>query len=395
MNEPSREAVQMKPKSNSRSVPERMAATLIVVAFGAFAGCALDSDAAQSDASTPKGGDDRTGQYIGEPAWLAEHPEAPDWEYAQVSGVVADSPDRIIVGIRGDRDSQGQERPNSSNYIVVVNGSGEVIERWTQWDSLLGFPHQLYISPYDPERHVWVVDRGGTSKVIHEQILKFTNDGSELVLRLRDPNPTANQGGPNPRENPNPGPLDFGQASVMAFLPNGDFLVGDGYQNGRIIRFNAQGEFISEFGSVGSGPGQFDLIHGLDVDQDRRIYVADRNNNRIQVFTESGEFIAEWPDVTDPVGVVVDEDQAVWVISAALNRILKYNREGELQYHFGTYGGTRGGFPGGLARPHQLSVDQEGKLYIASYDGPWLNPFTPRPNADPSKLVGRPLVLER
>jgi len=81
------------------------------------------------------------------------------------------------------------------------------------------------------------------------------------------------------------------------------------------------------------------------------------------------------------------------VISARLNRILKYNLEGELQYYLGAYGGTRGGFAGGLSRPHQLDVDQEGNLYIASWDGGWMDKFVPKPDADPSKLIGRSLVL--
>ena len=148
-----------------------------------------------------------------------------------------------------------------------------------------------------------------------------------------------------------------------------------------------------EWGELGSGPGQFDLVHSVAVDRDRRVYVGDRTNNRIQVFTENGEFIEEWPNVSDPVGVFIDENDAVWVISATLNRILKYNRDGELQYYWGAYGGTRGGFAGGLSRPHQLDVDQEGNVYIASWDGGWLNKFVPRPGADPSKLIGSPLVL--
>jgi streptogramin lyase len=179
----------------------------------------------------------------------------------------------------------------------------------------------------------------------------------------------------------------------MTFLPNGDFLLGDGYQNGRIVRYSGAGELVSEFGSVGSDPGQFDLIHGIAVDSEGRIYVADRENNRIQVFTESGEFIEEWPDVTNPAGLYIDVDENVWVVSATLNRLVKYDKQGQLQYYFGAYGGTRGGFPGGLARPHQMDVDENGVVYVASWDGGWLNKFTPKAGADPNKLIGRPLVL--
>jgi len=150
---------------------------------------------------------------------------------------------------------------------------------------------------------------------------------------------------------------------------------------------------VLEWGELGSGPGQFDLVHGVAVDRDRRVYVGDRTNNRIQIFTENGDFIEEWPDISDPVGVFIDENDGVWVISARLNRILKYNRAGELQYYLGAYGGTRGGFAGGLSRPHQLDVDQEGNLYIASWDGGWMDKFVPKPDADPSKLIGRSLVL--
>ena len=307
--------------------------------------------------------------------------------------MVADNPNRIIVGFRGDRNADGEERPNSSNFIVVVDANGNITENWTQWDTMLAFPHQLYISPYEPERHIWIVERGGGSKNINEQVFKFTNDGKQLVMRLLDPMPRQSEA--EARANMNPGPLDFGQASTLAFLPNGDFLLGDGYQNGRIVRYNADGEFVSEFGSVGTGPGQFDLIHGVGVDRDGRILVSDRDNNRIQVFTEGGEFIEEWPDITGPTGIHIDENDDVWVISTTLNQILKFNKNGELRYGFGAYCCTRGGFVGGLSRPHQMAVDQDGNVYVANYDGGYVTKFTPKPGSDPDKLIGQPLVLER
>jgi len=368
--------------------------------------CVGENEAAdiRSEVALVKGGDGRNGEYVPAEGWWKDHPESADgYSYAQIAGVVADSPDRILVGLRGDLTPEGRERPNSSNWIVELNGQGDVVKQWAQWDTLIGFPHTLYISPYDPERHIWVVDRGGSLKRGHEQLLKFTNDGSRLVLRLRSPAPTQAQGGPVRRDNPNPGPLEFGQVSTMAFLPNGDFLVGDGYQNGRIMRFNAEGEFISQFGSVGSGPGQFDLIHGVAVDRDRRIYVVDRNNSRIQVFTEAGEYIEEWPDIFYPSGIYIDENDGVWVISGALNRILKYDTNGVLQYYFGAYGGASpagaqglpgSAWPGALARPHQMTVDQQGNVYLASYAGPWVNKFMPKPGADPSRLIGGPLLLD-
>ena len=365
---------------------KRIGETLQIVVLAVLSACAGENQAARdpgSQAAITKGGDDRTGEYEAVENWWKPAPdhEGP-WTWGEVSGVAVDNPDRIIVGVWDDRNADGQEREGGTNYLVVVDRNGNIVERWMQWDSILNKPHQVYISPYDPERHVWVVERGG-GRGVNMQILKFTNDGSELVMRLVDPgHPTSRA---EARANPNPGPFTYGDPAVLAFLPDGSFYLGDGYWNSRIIKYNADGEYVMEWGELGSGPGQFDLVH--------RVYVGDRTNNRIQIFTENGEFIEEWPDISDPVGVFIDENDSVWVISARLNRILKYSREGELQYYLGAYGGTRGGFAGGLSRPHQLDVDQEGNLYIASWDGGWIDKFVPKPDADPSKLIGRSLVL--
>jgi peptidylamidoglycolate lyase len=374
---------------------ERIGVALFLAAgLAALPACVDENQAAPSSGSqgaVVKGGDDRTGGYDAVEGWWKPAPdhEGP-WTWGEVSGLAVDTPDRIIVAVWGDRNGEGQEREGGTNYLVVVNRNGDIVERWTQWDSILNKPHQVYISPYDAERHVWVVERGG-GRGVNMQILKFTNDGSELVMRLVDRNhPTSRA---EARANPHPGPYTYGDPAVLAFLPDGSFYLGDGYWNSRIVKYDADGEYLMEWGELGTGPGQFDLVHGLAVDRDRRVYVGDRTNNRIQIFTENGEFIEEWPDVSDPVGIFIDESDWVWVISARLNRILKYGRDGELQYYWGAYGGTRGGFPGGLSRPHQLDVDQDGNVYVASWDGGWVNKFVPKPGAVPGKLIGMPLVL--
>ena len=377
-------------------------------------GCVAENQAEFAPGTVRKGGDNRNGEYVAAANWWKPAPDHTDgWSWGLISGVVADNPNRIIVSSRSDRNAAGEERPNSSNHIVVVDGNGNITENWAQWDSLFNRPHQIYINPYDPERAIWVDERGGNG--VHESILKFSNDGSELLLRMEDPNPIPAEGGPNPRDNPNPGPLDFGQNAVLAFLPNGDFLLGDGYQNGRVVRYNAQGELLSEFGSVGSGPGQFDLIHGVAVDRDNRIYVSDRRNHRIQIFTEDGTLLDQWPDIWDPVAIMVDVNDFVWVLDATLNRILKYDMEGRLLDYFGTYGEAsslgRPGFTcsddaaiadagldpehsgacGGFSLPHQMSVDSEGNLYVAQFGGPWIDKYVPKPGADPSRLIGQPI----
>ncbi len=379
---------------------DRIGVVLVLVGIAVVNGCAGDTETAGTTGGSRKGGDGRNGAYTAAESWWRPAPNHTDGSYyGSVSGVVADNPDRILVGITGDRNVDGERM--AYNYVIGVNGNGDITENWTQWDTMLAFPHQLYISPYDPERHIWIVERGGGGdRDIHEQVFKFTNDGEQLVMRLRDPNPRQSE--EDARANKNPGPLDFGQASTLAFFPNGDFLLGDGYQNGRIVRYSAEGEFISEFGSVGGGPGQFELIHGVAVDREHRIYVSDRDNNRIQVFTEGGDLIEEWPDITGPTGIYIDERENVWVLSTTLNQIIQFNMNGDRLQNFGAYCCTRGGFEGGLSRPHQMTVDQDGNVYIANFDagqalgqpGGYVTKFTPMPGANPDMLVGGPLVVE-
>ncbi len=146
---------------------ERLGVALVLATL--IPGCVAENQAESAPGSVRKGGDNRNGEYVAVANWWKPAPDHTDgWSWGLISGVVADNPNRIIVSSRSDRNAAGEERPNSSNHIVVVDGNGDIIENWTQWDTLVAFPHQLYISPYDPERHIWVVERGGGERNIHE-----------------------------------------------------------------------------------------------------------------------------------------------------------------------------------------------------------------------------------
>ena len=281
-----------------------------------------------------KGGSDETGEYIAAANFWKPAPDHTDrdacpgggfggggggggggqastepcWVWGEVSGMAADSPDRIIVAVWGDRErASGEQRVGGSNYLIEVDGNGDIIKRWTQWDSLFNTPHQVYISPYDPERAIYVVERGGrrpSGVDIHEAVYKFSNDGETLIWGLRDPQPKLSRS--EQRAMTDLGPTDFGNPSVLTFLSDGEhFLLADGYDNGRVQTWTTDGEWVSEFGEVdpdpaiGGPPGAFDLMHGIAVDGAGRIYVGDRRNNRVQVFTPEGEFVEEWPGVID------------------------------------------------------------------------------------------------
>jgi hypothetical protein len=96
-------------------------------------------------------------------------------------------------------------------------------------------------------------------------------------------------------------------------LPNGDILVAEGHSNAegtshRIVRFSRDGKYVGQFGKRGSGPGEFIQPHALALDAAGRLYVGDRSNNRVQILTTDGKFIADWPQFSRPSGVAVHGD---------------------------------------------------------------------------------------
>ncbi|HIG56559.1 MAG TPA: 6-bladed beta-propeller [Candidatus Latescibacteria bacterium] len=102
----------------------------------------------------------------------------------------------------------------------------------------------------------------------------------------------------------------------VAVLQDGSFYVSDGYGNTRVVKFSAQGEFLFEWGTPGSGPGEFDLPHGIAVDENERVFVADRSNSRIQIFDSTGTFIAEWKSqgLGRPYSMAIGSDNSVYVV---------------------------------------------------------------------------------
>jgi sugar lactone lactonase YvrE len=365
---------------------------LLGAGLGVASGCAEPAQTAEADpAPTSVGGDERNGAYMPAIDWmkLDKNMTKGDVEWGDISSVSAIDPNRVFVVTWGDKNAKGeiQNPTNPTHMIVVLDRDGNVIENWSQWDSLMHTPHEIYVDPYDPAMPVWVVERG-TSGGKTMEVLKFSNDGKQLLLRLgKGEIPPATVEEARARK---PGPYQYGQPAVMAFYPNGDFLLGDGYWNCRVVRYNAKGELLSEFGKCGKGDGEFDTVHGLAVDKDGRIYVADRSNDRIQVFEEDGTWVATWPNIASPACVWVDESNAVWVCGRTTNRMLKYDTEGHLLYYWGTYGRTSGGFDegsGGFERPHGMSVDRDGNFYVANFDGDVAGKFTPSPGADRTKLV--------
>src|SRR5262249_58695949 len=98
----------------------------------------------------------------------------------------------------------------------------------------------------------------------------------------------------------------------VAFAPTGDLYVTDGYGSARVVKFSRDGKFILEWGTRGKGPGQFGLPHNVVVDAQGKVYVTDRDNQRIEVFDADGKFLTQWTGVGGISGLYITKDQRIW-----------------------------------------------------------------------------------
>jgi sugar lactone lactonase YvrE len=204
------------------------------------------------------------------------------------------------------------------DVVLKFDQSGKLLASFGA--GMFVFPHGIHV---DNQGNVWVTDGQDNlprrqpkqppdtplppapAKVIGHQVYKFSPEG-KLLLTLGKP------GGNQPGQPADP--ASFYQPNDLVTLPNGDILVAEGHSNAettvnRIVRFNREGKYLGEFGKRGSGPGEFIQPHALALDAQGRLYVGDRSNNRVQVLTTDGKFIAEWPQFSRPSGVAVRGDR--------------------------------------------------------------------------------------
>jgi DNA-binding beta-propeller fold protein YncE len=260
----------------------------------------------------------------------------------------------------------------------VADATGKIVERWTQWDKILQRPHFVAINPYDPEKHVWVVDDH-----MHA-IYKFSHDGEKLVQTIGTPKVSGADG------------THFNRPTFLAWLPDSTMFVSDGYNGTRVAKFDKDGKFLLDWGKKGNPPeetrpGYMNNVHGIAVDpQTRRVFVNDRANHRIQVFDENGKYLYEWSAGKDPSDIhliYIGADRTLWAFDRGTSKMLKYDLDGHFLYSWGTWGD----FPGGFWGVHGFSVDQEGNFYVAEVDNGRVQKFTPRKGVSAAFLVGKPV----
>jgi len=225
-------------------------------------------------------------------------------------------------------------RDLSQDPVVVLDRTGTRLDSWGS--GLFVTPHSVRV---DVAGNVWTVD-SGTSRV-----LKFAPDGTEL-LRIDIELPQGPVGS-FPRG-----------ATDVAFASDGHLFIADGYGNSRVVEYTSDGTYVGEWGTGGDGPGEFRIVHGIAVDHDDVVYVADRENGRIQVFTRTGKIIDVWKGVGKVYSVSVTQD-SVWASTHPLDQshgdfsgwLLKLGkRSGDVESHLP------------VPETHSFSVAEQGSV---------------------------------
>jgi hypothetical protein len=351
-----------------------------------------------------RGGQEEFGHYEVVENWPQGLPDGQDgvthsgWTWGSQAAVYAETPDRIWVAQRPELPIPAEAKPwtpygmlNPSlgnatggkggryhHVIFVLNRDGKMTQWWQQHDKLFDSPtargpHKIKISPYDPEKHVWVVDDN------QHQIFKFTYDGK--LVHTHGVKGEAGRG-----------PNNFSRPTDIAWLPDGTYYISDGYVGVRVAKFDRNGKFLMDWGTKPAdpakpGPNEFNTVHSIAISADRRIFVADRGHRRFQIFDENGKFLDQFSTGirSSPYYHLITADQMLWMADGGTHRIVKYDLKGNYLYGWGGPGGGAGQFNG----PHQASVDQEGNFYTAEVFNGKLTKFRPRQGADKNKIVGQ------
>jgi DNA-binding beta-propeller fold protein YncE len=287
--------------------------------------------------------------------WQQAPPE--QFSHRDVAAVGVDSRDRVYLHTRhGDR-------------VLVYDRDGTFLHAWG--DGVFGNAHGITIGPDDA---VYCTDDRDHT------VRKFTPDGRLLLTLGVSGRPSDTGAIDNDYRTIQRAGPPFNLPTNLALSPDGGMYVPDGYGNARVHKFSGEGRLLFSWGEAGSGPGQFHLPHGIALDREGTVYVADRENSRVQLFTSAGEFLDEWTDVARPTQIFIDAGSNVYVSElgwraglfprmrpagpeAAGGRVSVFNRRGELQARWG--GGDRPCEAGDFFAPHDVWADSRSDLYVS------------------------------
>jgi DNA-binding beta-propeller fold protein YncE len=294
----------------------------------------------------------------------------PDWEqlppgsaHKDVSDVAVDAEDRVYLLCR---------HPES---VLIYDRDGQFRGSWGE--GLLVRPHGLTIAP---DGRIYVTDDGG------HVVLIFDSDGHQVgQIGTGVPSETGFDESllPDGREEAlerirGGGP--FNRPTKAAVSPTGDVYVSDGYQNCRLHHFGSDGTLLNSWGASGIGPREFHIPHSVAIHPDGRLFVSDRENDRLQLLTPEGDFIASWEDVHRPNAVAFDSAGNVYVAELSRgpndikswtrgrpssdipSRVSVFDADGNC---LGRTGGTPSVQAGNFIAAHGIAVDSAGDVYVA------------------------------
>jgi hypothetical protein len=261
------------------------------------------------------------------------------------------------------------------HQIVVFTPAGEFVTSWGEG----AFEHAHAVK-VGPDGSVYTVDN------FEHTVKKFSAYG-ELLMTLGIPDQPSDTGYvPGAPVSihlvegvTHPGP-PFNGCTDLVLAPNGDIYVADGYHNCRVHQFDARGELIRSWGTVGEGPGEFRLPHAICQGADGRLFVADRENDRIQIFTPDGEYLGEWNDFNRPCGIALDAEGRMYVAELwrplgnrsfvrdnadvdLPSRMTVLDSEGAVLDRWGDSVDDKGA-AGNFIAPHAMAIDSRGDLYV-------------------------------
>lgn len=291
--------------------------------------------------------------------------------FIEATSVAVDRKDRVYVFNRG------------AHPLIVFDRDGTFLRSWGE--GLFARPHGITIGPDDS---LWLTDDGDHT------IRQFTPEG-KLLLTIGESGRPAEPHSGKP----------FNRPTHLALCPlNGDLYVSDGYGNSHVHKYDPRGRYLFSWGSPGTGPGEFNIPHNIATDAEGLVYVADRENHRIQMFDQRGRYQAQLQNLHRPCAIFADRrnggrlyvgelpshlpvNQAVPNIGA---RVSVVSLKGDL---LGRVGGRFAGEgPGEFVAPHGVVTDSRGDFYVAevAFTAKGRHETPPREIRSLQKFVARP-----
>ena len=265
------------------------------------------------------------------------------WSFRDVAAVAVDHKDRVYAFNRG-------EHP-----MMVFDRDGNFLRSWGE--GVFNRAHGLHIGP---DETLYCTDDGDHS------VRKCTLEG-KVLLTIGIP------GKPSPYMSGEP----FHRCTHTALSPRGDIYISDGYGNSRMHKYSPDGRLLKSWGESGTGPGEFNIPHNVCCDSDGWVYVADRENHRVQVFDGEGNYETEWHNLHRPCGMCMEAKKKPLCYIGEIGPTMPVNREvpnlgprisivdheGKLLSRFGA---AHAGYdsPDQFVAPHGMAVDSHGDIYV-------------------------------